>query len=142
MIRRPPRSTLFPYTTLFRSRPRLLRAPRRQTLDEPYGCLLYERCSCVPVTADSACSSLRPTKSVRKFLWIPARALQAARKCCRTKYPTQEQPQPLFAVPTLAAGVVGSLTVGLTAAFPEFEWECQARVAMMTQPGEATLVAH
>src|SRR5256884_5521438 len=25
MIRRPPRSTLFPYTTLFRSRPRLLR---------------------------------------------------------------------------------------------------------------------
>src|SRR3712207_7833194 len=25
MIRRPPRSTLFPYTTLFRSRPRMLR---------------------------------------------------------------------------------------------------------------------
>src|SRR3712207_8518787 len=31
MIRRPPRSTLFPYTTLFRSRPRGL---RRQDLDE------------------------------------------------------------------------------------------------------------
>src|SRR3712207_9296667 len=30
MIRRPPRSTLFPYTTLFRSRPRVL------LLDEPY----------------------------------------------------------------------------------------------------------
>src|SRR2546429_5482117 len=34
MIRRPPRSTLFPYTTLFRSReparPHLLRAPSRQ----------------------------------------------------------------------------------------------------------------
>src|SRR5690349_24026580 len=27
MIRRPPRSTLFPYTTLFRSRPRARRAP-------------------------------------------------------------------------------------------------------------------
>src|SRR6266536_4667631 len=27
MIRRPPRSTLFPYTTLFRSRPRLLSPP-------------------------------------------------------------------------------------------------------------------
>src|SRR3712207_8658124 len=27
MIRRPPRSTLFPYTTLFRSRERLLRLP-------------------------------------------------------------------------------------------------------------------
>src|SRR5215211_5956832 len=30
MIRRPPRSTLFPYTTLFRSRPR----PHRQARDE------------------------------------------------------------------------------------------------------------
>src|SRR2546430_8595454 len=28
MIRRPPRSTLFPYTTLFRSRPRSCRSPR------------------------------------------------------------------------------------------------------------------
>src|SRR2546421_5489342 len=28
MIRRPPRSTLFPYTTLFRSRPALFRAAR------------------------------------------------------------------------------------------------------------------
>src|SRR2546427_8651345 len=28
MIRRPPRSTLFPYTTLFRSRQRLLRGPQ------------------------------------------------------------------------------------------------------------------
>src|SRR5205823_11192838 len=31
MIRRPPRSTLFPYTTLFRSRPHL--AARRRTRD-------------------------------------------------------------------------------------------------------------
>src|SRR3712207_8416192 len=30
MIRRPPRSTLFPYTTLFRSRQRYVRAPARQ----------------------------------------------------------------------------------------------------------------
>src|SRR6478609_10914065 len=29
MIRRPPRSTLFPYTTLFRSRPARCRPPRR-----------------------------------------------------------------------------------------------------------------
>src|SRR5258708_31107980 len=38
MIRRPPRSTLFPYTTLFRSLPDLLvvedLAPFRRTLDE------------------------------------------------------------------------------------------------------------
>src|SRR5256886_14464228 len=31
MIRRPPRSTLFPYTTLFRSRPRLSRKPGVRT---------------------------------------------------------------------------------------------------------------
>src|SRR2546426_7704024 len=33
MIRRPPRSTLFPYTTLFRSVRRVLRAPESKTLD-------------------------------------------------------------------------------------------------------------
>src|SRR5258707_2967747 len=32
MIRRPPRSTLFPYTTLFRSRPRALKGERDQHL--------------------------------------------------------------------------------------------------------------
>src|SRR3989442_8419237 len=31
MIRRPPRSTLFPYTTLFRSRPERLLAPSAET---------------------------------------------------------------------------------------------------------------
>src|SRR2546429_1811343 len=33
MIRRPPRSTLFPYTTLFRSRAALARGPRNYRLD-------------------------------------------------------------------------------------------------------------
>src|SRR2546430_12365626 len=33
MIRRPPRSTLFPYTTLFRSERRVARADRRARLD-------------------------------------------------------------------------------------------------------------
>src|SRR3712207_7149432 len=36
MIRRPPRSTLFPYTTLFRSRPNR-RAPRQLGRDTPQG---------------------------------------------------------------------------------------------------------
>src|SRR5687768_18073561 len=35
MIRRPPRSTLFPYTTLFRSRVRLFRAAQAQQVVEP-----------------------------------------------------------------------------------------------------------
>src|SRR5260370_1924768 len=41
MIRRPPRSTLFPYTTLFRSRPRLaaLEDPRPKPADQELGFL-------------------------------------------------------------------------------------------------------
>src|SRR3712207_7456798 len=35
MIRRPPRSTLFPYTTLFRSVPRGLRAARLRPGEDP-----------------------------------------------------------------------------------------------------------
>src|SRR2546429_6166432 len=37
MIRRPPRSTLFPYTTLFRSPPRAVLRPRRAGRDHPPG---------------------------------------------------------------------------------------------------------
>src|SRR3712207_6888926 len=35
MIRRPPRSTLFPYTTLFRSRPPRRQVPLRHEHEEP-----------------------------------------------------------------------------------------------------------
>src|SRR5258708_26911559 len=41
MIRRPPRSTLFPYTTLFRSNPRGACAPIRQTSCGPIQPLLH-----------------------------------------------------------------------------------------------------
>src|SRR2546422_3318307 len=37
MIRRPPRSTLFPYTTLFRSRARMERPPDRQRTGSAVG---------------------------------------------------------------------------------------------------------
>src|SRR5690349_24200602 len=37
MIRRPPRSTLFPYTTLFRSRPAPCRCRRRECCPTPTG---------------------------------------------------------------------------------------------------------
>src|SRR2546426_8507811 len=47
MIRRPPRSTLFPYTTLFRSRPRNPAGPRRP--------------SCKPVKPPPGCSLFRPS---------------------------------------------------------------------------------
>src|SRR2546426_6052159 len=38
MIRRPPRSTLFPYTTLFRSSPELVSEPLQLTVGLPYLC--------------------------------------------------------------------------------------------------------
>src|SRR5258708_30208995 len=38
MIRRPPRSTLFPYTTLFRSRPQRARAASWPTAHRPMVC--------------------------------------------------------------------------------------------------------
>src|SRR3712207_7954466 len=39
MIRRPPRSTLFPYTTLFRSKPRLVKS--HEPFDARYGRVVY-----------------------------------------------------------------------------------------------------
>src|SRR3712207_8009194 len=41
MIRRPPRSTLFPYTTLFRSRAQLPGGPRRDVARAGFGCRAY-----------------------------------------------------------------------------------------------------
>src|SRR5688572_31620021 len=56
MIRRPPRSTLFPYTTLFRSSHRLQRRPgrfqrtatRQQRSRHPYRCRRGRRCCALP----------------------------------------------------------------------------------------------
>src|SRR3712207_8194124 len=53
MIRRPPRSTLFPYTTLFRSHARLARRPQQRleppkipiTADEHPARALFEQCA-------------------------------------------------------------------------------------------------
>src|SRR2546422_460538 len=60
MIRRPPRSTLFPYTTLFRSRFRIRRLP--VSLDLASG----ERCNGSPDLAAAERSSLhRDRKSTR-----------------------------------------------------------------------------
>src|SRR5688572_32621010 len=47
MIRRPPRSTLFPYTTLFRSRGRTHRScrPRRSRAPARGSCSVFSRCA-------------------------------------------------------------------------------------------------
>src|SRR2546430_11638602 len=53
MIRRPPRSTLFPYTTLFRSHPQTGRSPAlRQTLPVS---LQPQKCRLEPLTPIIAC---------------------------------------------------------------------------------------
>src|SRR3712207_8185558 len=60
MIRRPPRSTLFPYTTLFRSRKRPASAPPtlRRWRSCGWSC-------CPPAPSPSATSALTPRRSVR-----------------------------------------------------------------------------
>src|SRR2546429_6755678 len=50
MIRRPPRSTLFPYTTLFRSSPRNAGMRWQDTVRIPF--LVTARCACESVTHD------------------------------------------------------------------------------------------
>src|SRR5256885_2975314 len=42
MIRRPPRSTLFPYTTLFRSRPSVVHAKLRRDFSRNYQRLIFK----------------------------------------------------------------------------------------------------
>src|SRR3712207_6977003 len=62
MIRRPPRSTLFPYTTLFRSRPTLLEDGASRSPSST------ATCSVVPAPSGPACrprrcSTARPSTS-------------------------------------------------------------------------------
>src|SRR2546422_7834575 len=63
MIRRPPRSTLFPYTTLFRSRwtARHLRLPRRERRRS----IARQRAVHQPGPQRERCSDLRDRKSTR-----------------------------------------------------------------------------
>src|SRR5690348_17897641 len=65
MIRRPPRSTLFPYTTLFRSYRRLWFSPfcflpifHFSWLDH-HRCHLYDRCGGIPTRSEEHTSELQ-----------------------------------------------------------------------------------
>src|SRR2546421_6692268 len=79
MIRRPPRSTLFPYTTLFRSRPRDCRA-RDNTLWSPL--LTLTLAECVPTLWATRPATAHETVSPRCSLQMgslaPERQLRAA----------------------------------------------------------------
>src|SRR5204862_4216125 len=66
MIRRPPRSTLFPYTTLFRSESRRIRWTTRQ-------CTIFSTAAgsgcCGSITASPAPASRLRTRSPTDCLW-------------------------------------------------------------------------
>src|SRR5258705_6478830 len=63
MIRRPPRSTLFPYTTLFRSRRRVATAGLQYRAQHPDQ---SDLCRCLRVRAhEEPCESRRDRKSTR-----------------------------------------------------------------------------
>src|SRR3712207_6936351 len=65
MIRRPPRSTLFPYTTLFRSRPRAGRRATRAAR-APAGARASRHASGRRPLAGSAPASASPSRADRK----------------------------------------------------------------------------
>src|SRR3712207_7689435 len=70
MIRRPPRSTLFPYTTLFRSRHRgSRRARRRGRGDGTCGSsvVVLRMNGAAPTSADAAEGASSPTAPARPF---------------------------------------------------------------------------
>src|SRR2546430_4693150 len=63
MIRRPPRSTLFPYTTLFRSHARAVRQPRRGARDAGGPDLFH------PTPADVSTSRPRVLMLHHEYAW-------------------------------------------------------------------------
>src|SRR5260221_10631997 len=75
MIRRPPRSTLFPYTTLFRSRERPGRRPLAPLDDEQEEALGFvvqrseEHTSELQSHSDLVCRLLLEKKKTNKMMW-------------------------------------------------------------------------
>src|SRR2546429_4438828 len=75
MIRRPPRSTLFPYTTLFRS---TVQGPCEGALDGKKGAVRSARTSC---TADNVqCRSEEHTSELQSRLHLVCRLLLEKKK--------------------------------------------------------------
>src|SRR3712207_7256522 len=84
MIRRPPRSTLFPYTTLFRSPQQTARSPSEcatMALSVPLG---HPSSQGLPVALVGIPASLSP------LLDLCARNLNSSPLCCREKSRSEE----------------------------------------------------
>src|SRR3712207_7385957 len=80
MIRRPPRSTLFPYTTLFRSKERLYRL--RGELEEELGARIKARgfTDAVPLLERSAARSEEHTSELQSRQYLVCRLLLEKKK--------------------------------------------------------------
>src|SRR2546425_7488798 len=101
MIRRPPRSTLFPYTTLFRSAEvRALiergRRPRRPHVGADGGCLLCEAATGtprLPLVAESAeARSEEHTSELQSLAYLVCRLLlEKKKKNNKMMYVSKEQ---------------------------------------------------
>src|SRR2546425_6368457 len=75
MIRRPPRSTLFPYTTLFRSRPQHLRIERR-----PVGPAVGKQVKARGVVARVRVRSEEHTSELQSLAYLVCRLLLEKKK--------------------------------------------------------------
>src|SRR3712207_8537480 len=91
MIRRPPRSTLFPYTTLFRSTqqgvhrhlpaaPTPLVPPPHTVRGPPQGCVLEEVGRCRPVTLPVSPRSEEHTSELQSRQYLVCRLLLEKKK--------------------------------------------------------------
>src|SRR5438477_9842282 len=86
MIRRPPRSTLFPYTTLFRSCPTLFGTERMRKLRPPKRShskpsRSEEHTSELQSHVNLVCRLLLEKKKPREYTHRPRRAGRATREC-------------------------------------------------------------
>src|SRR2546425_3903881 len=87
MIRRPPRSTLFPYTTLFRSALTTRGHPRFGGLGKPLG--PRARCANFKLALDIPASrSEEHTSELQSLAYLVCRLLLEQKKCCQAR----EQP--------------------------------------------------
>src|SRR2546422_5360693 len=80
MIRRPPRSTLFPYTTLFRSREKIESLADRQNRFTEFVNIISQHLSPVPTLGDTAKRSEEHTSELQSRLHLVCRLLLEKKK--------------------------------------------------------------
>src|SRR5215204_6752674 len=80
MIRRPPRSTLFPYTTLFRTAPRRRSCPASGSPRWPGGCRSEEHTSELQSHSDLVCRLLLEKKKKNKKSYIKKKKKKKKKK--------------------------------------------------------------